>query len=281
MYRSTVTFADTAVAVEADGLRATGLVKFVVGSLPAGSARPALTLRLIEADQGRFSLFQDDALVYEDDACGVTAAVLADQLSRRVAERARHGLLLHAAAVSRQGRGILLPGPSGAGKSTLTGWLTRGCCDYLTDDLAFVPHGTGRLEGFARPLKVDDVSWAVLAPRLAGLSGEDVLRALGTRLVRPHALGSLPDRVVSDVALILFARYDPSGNGRLSPMTGGRTGLELMGALVNAPNLSGHGFDAAVALARSTRAYSIRYRHCDEVETALRSWFGRLPLGRP
>ena len=50
-------------------------------------------------------------------------------------------MLFHAAALTWQSRGILLPAFTGAGKSTLTAWLLGQGFSYLTDELAFVPAG--------------------------------------------------------------------------------------------------------------------------------------------
>lgn len=44
--------------------------------------------------------------------------------------------VLHAGAVGRGGRAVVLAGESGAGKSTLLASLVLGGCDYLADDLA-------------------------------------------------------------------------------------------------------------------------------------------------
>lgn len=63
---------------------------------------------------------------------------------------------LHAAAVCRHGRAVLLSGPSGAGKSTLTLELMRQGCSFMSDEAVLLsPEG---LRGFPRAivLKADD-----------------------------------------------------------------------------------------------------------------------------
>jgi hypothetical protein len=49
---------------------------------------------------------------------------------------------LHAGALARRGRGILLPGTSGAGKSTTTVALVRAGFDFLADDTVFLSTST-------------------------------------------------------------------------------------------------------------------------------------------
>jgi hypothetical protein len=66
--------------------------------------------------------------------------------------RRKYGI--HAAAVARNGRSLLLPGSSGAGKSTLTIALIRAGFDFLGDDITFV-EDAGGLKTLAFPEKVD------------------------------------------------------------------------------------------------------------------------------
>ena len=66
--------------------------------------------------------------------------------------------------------------------------------------------------------------------------------------------------------------YDPAGDGRPSPISQAQVGFRLLGSLLNAGRLEDHGFDEATRLARSTPAWAIRYRHCGQVEVALRAW---------
>jgi hypothetical protein len=66
--------------------------------------------------------------------------------------RGKYGV--HAAAVARNGRSLLLPGTSGAGKSTLTIALIRSGFDFLGDDITLLDDGDG-IEILAVPEKID------------------------------------------------------------------------------------------------------------------------------
>ncbi|NNM83229.1 MAG: hypothetical protein HKL98_11595 [Burkholderiales bacterium] len=55
----------------------------------------------------------------------------------------RNSLILHASAVSFQGRAIALCGPSGVGKSTLSAALCQSGCSFISDDVSVVSFGNG------------------------------------------------------------------------------------------------------------------------------------------
>ncbi len=70
-----------------------------------------------------------------------------------VAERSPQRAFVHAGAVARDGRAIVLPGVPAAGKSTLTAALTRAGATYLSDEYAPID-GRGRVHPFPKPLSI-------------------------------------------------------------------------------------------------------------------------------
>jgi hypothetical protein len=71
----------------------------------------------------------------------------------------RNWIGLHAAALSFDGKGILLPGPSGAGKSTIFRKAHRLGCGVLSDDLVWLRRDKGefRIRAFPRGLRQDQI----------------------------------------------------------------------------------------------------------------------------
>ncbi len=86
-------------------------------------------------------------------------------LANVAAAQVRDAVVLHAAAVARRGRALLLVGPSGQGKTTLTTELVRRGWGFMADDFAALTAG-----GIVRPL-----------PRRVNLTAETV-RLLGLTL---------------------------------------------------------------------------------------------------
>ena len=75
---------------------------------------------------------------------------------------------LHAAAVTRNGIGYLLPGASGSGKTSLCLTMVRDGFHYLTDDFVLLTAGAGDLRcvPFFRTSNLD-VAWAERFPELS------------------------------------------------------------------------------------------------------------------
>ncbi len=86
--------------------------------------------------------------VVRRDAAGLGYVVLLKAALRRI----RSHLLLHAGALERRGRGVLLAGGSGAGKSTLAVELVRRGFRLLSDDVAAIRLRDGVVEPFPRSL---------------------------------------------------------------------------------------------------------------------------------
>ncbi|HEY0095121.1 MAG TPA: hypothetical protein VGB96_12385, partial [Archangium sp.] len=114
---------------------------------------------------------------------------------------------LHAAALERDGRVLLLAAPSGVGKSTLVYAASRAGLRVLTEDCAFLQAGAApRVWGMPASVHLlpDAVRWF---PELAG--AVPALRANGKRKIGIdlHAAGAAaPARGVDRVGICLLAR---------------------------------------------------------------------------
>lgn len=79
------------------------------------------------------------------------------EITRLLLERSTPFIPVHAAAVSRNGRAIVLAGVSHVGKSTLAGWLTVHGWSFLTDEVALLERRAERIvwvHPFWRPIGV-------------------------------------------------------------------------------------------------------------------------------
>ena len=140
----------------------------------------------------------------------------------------RRGLYgVHAAALARGGRGLLVAGTSGAGKSTLTIALLRGGFDYLGDDLVFLTRRDGALRGLGLAEDLDVTERTVgFWPELAAHVRDGVPGAPKRRLAPEEALGA---SVVSECEprAIVFPRIAGTAKSRFETMTAGEALREL------------------------------------------------------
>ncbi len=126
-------------------------------------------------------------------------------------------VILHAAAVSVDGRGILLAGPPTAGKSTLVTELTRRDVAFLSDDVAPLDRKTGLLHAFPRAVGIrrDTAASPWFDPERLP---KKAIHALPHKwLVNPEALGvrlAGPADAPCPVDLVVFLDPDPADAGR-------------------------------------------------------------------
>ena len=76
--------------------------------------------------------------------------------------RMHRRLLLHSAAIEREGRAVLLPAWPGSGKSTLAVSLMARGWRYLSDEFGVVSLDDGRVEPFVRPAALKNASIGVM-----------------------------------------------------------------------------------------------------------------------
>jgi hypothetical protein len=188
------------------------------------------------------------------------AAVLFDQVIYHLLDQQKDGVALHAGALARLGRTVLLPGQSGSGKSSLTAWLVKQGFSYLTDELVFLPDdGSCRLIPFPRPLCLKAGSAALVSAMLPAGHAADVLHGTQGAVIPHRLLNPVFSPVTAAPSLIVFPQYQAGASLRLDTVSGARAASMLMACDVNARNLADHGFGQLTRLARSVPAWRVTY----------------------
>jgi hypothetical protein len=175
------------------------------------------------AAEGRYRLGPSDAgvavqadgrqLGFGRTLSGAVELLLSDVNRKAVLSRPDR-LGLHAAALARDERGILVVGPSGAGKSTLAAALVAAGCDYLTDEAAFVDLGDLTLEPYPKPVSLRPGSLSLLgmaAPPLLPPGDCEIARA--SHLRQDAAVG------MARVSAIVVLDRGPGPDVRLMPIS--------------------------------------------------------------
>lgn len=260
-----VPFAGTRVAVGYAGETAKRIVDFLYSDLysdlPDGDGlAPDVQLAVDTKARGRLSLFQGEKQLYKGDSPGALANILIGETIHHLADRSDGGTVFHAGAVCRNGCGVILPGQTGSGKTTFTAWLLRAGLNYLTDELVYIKEGSDSLHSFTRPLNVKTPALSLLRDEL-GLdpTQHKTLRCPQATLVPHRLFNPVHEGYTPTLRLILFPEYKKDCSFTLTKLSQAQAGLRLMGCLVNARNLVGHGFQEVTRLSRTTPAYAVEY----------------------
>lgn len=257
-------FGDSAVRVSARGERAEKLAAFALSAVHGeGEAEPHA--EFVFAGEGEAFVVSQDGVSRTFECGGDALEHLVGECTRELVERTAGGLVLHAAAVAREGGVTLIGGASGAGKTTLTTWLlTRGFA-YLTDELVWVPEGSASGRALTRPLSVKSGSANVVADLLRDTDARLAVSWSHGVLYDPRAFGEVAQGSGAPITRLVFPTFERGARFRLERLSGGRAAHEVLAITANARNLPRHGLGEAARLARTVPAYRLVYGAFDDL----------------
>ncbi|MFC3581712.1 HprK-related kinase A [Sphingomonas hylomeconis] len=195
-------------------------------------------------------------------AQGLLAAEMGMNLQMALGQR--RYLLLHASAVERDGRALLMTGQSGAGKSTLAALLSRRGWRLMGDEFALLDPATGLVHAFPRLVSLKNQAIGVVeraapearfGPLLAGTPKGDI-----RHLVPDAAAVAAMDRPARP-ALLLFPSFGFDPAERVVPPS--EAFVRLTQASTNYVALGERGFDALTGLVQAIPARAIDYPDTD------------------
>lgn len=168
-------------------------------------------------------------------------------------QKARPDLyFVHAAALEREGRALILVAESGGGKSMTTWALLHDGFRYGSDELAPMEPRTRRVHGFpsALCLKSDPPDSFPLPP--------GAIRTPGARHVPADCLPAPLARFPSLLAAIFFIHYRPANaSPSVREVGAAEAGARLFAQALNALAHPHEGLDAAIEIARGSRCFSL------------------------
>ena len=135
------------------------LARMIVAAYPESSRRPQLTFRL--RGGSRPAVICEGSYETVVESLDDVVPLFEIDLYHALVEHAKPGWLLHAAALERDGRAVVLAGPSGAGKTTLTLALVGRGWRVATEEIVLV-EANATVHGLARPIHL---TGAALVPR--------------------------------------------------------------------------------------------------------------------
>lgn len=210
-------------------------------------------------------------------AQGLLAAEMAMNLQMALGQK--RYLLLHASAVERDGRAVLMTGLSGAGKSTLAALLSRRGWRLMGDEFALLDPETGLIHAFPRLVslknKAIDVVQAAIpdgrfGPLMAATPKGDI------RHMVPDDAAVAAMAIPATPALLLFPSFGYEAAEREVPVS--EAFVRLTQASTNYVALGERGFAGLTRLVKTIPARAIDYPDTDSAVAQVEAAW--LELGR-
>jgi hypothetical protein len=170
--------------------------------------------------------------------------------------------LVHSAAASWKGIGVLLPAPADSGKTTLVAGLVRAGFSYLTDEAAPIDPVRSWVIPYPKPLSMESASIKAIRGLAVNLPPEYRLGTTIQYQVRPSDLRRRSIGRACPVALVVAPKYESRHVTRLDPISRAEA-LTLLAQ--NSLNLARFGSrDGLATLARAVqRAKCYRLQMAD------------------
>lgn len=193
-------------------------------------------------------------------------------LNYLLAERFNHCVMLHAGAVERGGRAILLPAMPGSGKSTLTAALVSRGYRLLSDEFGVLSLDDGRLRPLLRPIALKNESIGLMrsfAPAsVIGPSFEKTRKGTVAHFA-PDAASVAAKDVPALPALVVFPQFDAQTDLLIEKVPKARAFAKLAVNSFNYEILGPRGFDAITRMMLDAPAFRLVYRDLDRAIAAL------------
>ncbi|MEP7350341.1 MAG: HprK-related kinase A [Sphingorhabdus sp.] len=177
----------------------------------------------------------------------------------------RRHLILHASAVERNGKALIMTGASGSGKSTLSAMLGRIGWRFMGDEFALIDPESGEAVPYPRLISLKNEAIAAMeasapnaqfGPLMCGTPKGDIRHLVP----QTDAIAAMDER--AKPALLLFPRFGYAPAIReISPS---EVFMRLTQASTNYVALGETGFHALTRFVRDVPARAIDYRNGDE-----------------
>ena len=267
-HRTRITVGPVQFRVGSDWAAPIAALNRLYAGYPRDDARPAeATVRLFAARPWRRWLrpsvhIGGDFVVPDALPLPLSMGLLAAEMGMnlQVALGWRRHMLLHASAVARDGRAVIMSGESGSGKSTLSALLGESGWRLMGDEFTLIDPADGDALAFPRAVSLKNAAIAEVAarvdparlgPLLAGTPKGDI------RHLIPRADAVAAMHEPARPALLLFPRF--GGETSVERMGEGEAFVRLTEASTNYVALGEAGFAALTRLVRETPAFGISY----------------------
>ncbi|MDG3088301.1 HprK-related kinase A [Vibrio hannami] len=189
-----------------------------------------------------------------------------------ISTNANQYLIIHAASLEKDGKGIIITAASGSGKSTLCAYLVSRGWRLLSDELALISPEKLTMYGLGRPINLKNQSIDLMSRYFKPADFSEVAKDThkGTiSLLRAPEESVENSHIPVEPAHIVFVNYNASEECYVEPVDKCSALAEIVKNSFNFNLLSKSGFACARKLVEKTSAVYIEYNNFSACENAL------------
>ena len=179
-----------------------------------------------------------------------------------VSSHANHYLIIHAAVIEKGGHAAVLPAPPGSGKSTLCAALVNRGWRLLSDELALIQIGDGKVVPLPRPISLKNQSIdiiqryepdAVLSRKIS-----DTIKGTVAHM-KPPTNSIVRANETANAAWVIFPKYQVGAPTHLKKLSQSRAFIRIADNAFNYSLLGIKGFEALARLIGASQCYDFTY----------------------
>jgi len=223
---------------------------------------PIVEIQVTASADGKFTISADGSPLFSNLGYDLTLQALMTEAISRLVSVCERGMVIHAGALAKDGKAVILSAQGGSGKSTLAAWLTADGMQYLTDEVIEIPLelNSGQVNTFPRSIFLKSGSAFVWQQRLARFDPPLFLRfADDAAWIDPQLFQPAVPASRSEPRLLVFPRYVPGAPVQAQKLSTAEALFGIMQNVTNARNLPRHSLDTATQLAQLVQAYTLTY----------------------
>ncbi|MBW8191651.1 HprK-related kinase A [Neiella marina] len=189
-----------------------------------------------------------------------------------ISSTANQFLTIHAAALEKNGKAVIITATPGSGKSTLCAYLVSQGWRLLSDELALISPGTLEVHGLARPMNMKNKSIDVMKEYFSADSFSKVAEDThkGTVCLLRPPISSLEKVLIPAApALLVFIKYQPDEHCYVESIDKAKALVEVISNTFNFGLLGHKGFDICKRLIAQTDSVYIEYSDFEACKTAI------------
>ena len=194
-----------------------------------------------------------------------------------VSNHVNHCLIIHAAVVEKDGCAAIMPAPPGSGKSTLCAALVNRGWRLLSDELALVRVGDGKLIPLPRPVSLKNESIEIIKRyepnAIFSRKVADTIKGTVAHMKAPADSIARATEVVQG-AWVIFPKYQAGAKACLEALPQSRAFMRVADNSFNYSLLGLNGFKTMASLIETSLCYDFTYSNLDdaiEIFDALKS----------